>query len=345
MNGKNLKKEKCKKEVLKRGESETENIRKHTDSAASVRALMTVYYPCRQQLEHAKRCLEQVDALWICDNSPYSSQELFAGLENCTYCLMPENLGLSAAFNRLLKDDAAGWSEDDFLLFLDQDSVLAKAHVKKLVWTYQHLKKAGIRVGCIGPVYYNKSSKRIEVPRIARKISRYEKIVSSIITSSMLCTYGDLRSIGFWNEKIFLDMADWDVCWRFQKAGYVCCLTGRIIFRHAVGEGEKRAGFLRIRTGKPFREYYETRDCLTLLGETYTPFRYRIRFLSMLTVRPLLHVLFLDEPEKRMYYIRKGIHDFQKGVYGRLTNDRFGNEQNDSGDGTAEQPADTAAAQ
>lgn len=288
-----------------------------------VKALMTVYYPGDEQLRHAKRCARQVDELYICDNSPSDSKELFAGEQNMTYCWMRKNLGLSGAFNRLLADTSWGWKEDDWILFLDQDSVIPGRHIQKLVSTFTRLRKAGINVGCLGPVFYNKSRGSVEMPRLARRLSTGEMVVSSIITSSMLCRYGDLKSIGFWNEEIFLDMADWELCWRLRQKGYVCCMTKRTSFLHTVGEGEKRIGVLRLRVGKPFREYYETRDCLTLLKKSYTPPRYKLRFLAMLTVRPLLHLLFLDDAGQRRYYIEKGICDYRKKIYGGLANDGY----------------------
>lgn len=290
---------------------------------SKIKAVVTVYYPNQEHLDNIKRNLEQVDELYICDNSPFSNQALFLGLANCTYVPLHRNLGLSAAFNYLLKDEGRGWAEDDWIVFFDQDSAAPLGHMEKLVRIYLHLRKAGIKVGCIGPVFYNTNRGKVEVPKVSRRLNKGEMIVGSMITSSMLCRYGDLKAIGFWNERIFLDMADWDVCWRFCQAGYACCMTKRTVLRHTVGEGEKRAGLLCLRVGKPFREYYQTRDCMVLLKAPYTPLRYKLRFLAMLTVRPCLHMLFLGEPEKRLYYIKKGIHDFRKGIYGEIQQDRY----------------------
>ena len=136
--------------------------------------------------------------------------------------------------------------------------------------------------------------------------------VSSIITSSMLCKYGSLKSINFWNEDIFLDMADWDLCWRFIEAGKKCCMTDIVVLNHSVGVGEKKIGLIRLRVGQPIREYYQTRDCLKLILKKYTPLKFKMRFILQVTLRPLLHICFLNDPRERMRYIVWGYRDFIK---------------------------------
>ena len=135
-------------------------------------------------------------------------------------------------------------------------------------------------------------------------------ITKSIITSSMLTTYGNLEKVGFWNEKVFLDMADWDLCWRMMNRGMACCMTNKVVLQHSLGLGEKRILFLRIKIGAAIREYYQTRDCLYLLKEEYVPLKYKIRFVMMITIRPIEHLLFLSDKRKRALYIYRGFKDY-----------------------------------
>ena len=72
---------------------------------------------------------------------------------------------------------------------------------------------------------------------------------------------------------------------------------------NSLGEGEKKILFLSLRVGKPFREYYQIRDCKYLLKKDYVPFPDRIRFHLQLTLRPLLHLWFLEDKAERKYYI------------------------------------------
>lgn len=283
-------------------------------------ALITVFHPSEQVKNNINMIANQVDVTIICDNSPESNRVLFAPLieaHNMHYLFFGENLGLSRAFNRALLDTQYGWQDNDYLFFFDQDSAIGEDHIETLISTYTRVREK-CKVGCLGPVYFNTSSGRVEMPKKKRMISEKTYVVSSIITSSMLCCYGDLREIGFWNEAVFLDMADWDLCWRMQSLGKVCCLTDAAVLRHSVGMGEKKIGPFHLRVGAPIREYYQIRDCMYLLKKEYTPLKYRIRFLAMLLIRSPLHVFFLDHRKARMEYILRGVKDFYRGVHGEF---------------------------
>lgn len=244
------------------------------------------------------------------DNSPQENggQLDFIGVDNIKYICFGENLGLSLAFNKLFQIEE--FEEDDYIVFFDQDSTVEEAHIDNLVQEYELLQKNNIPVGVLGPVFYNTSNGLIEVPKTKTALTEHSFKVSSIITSSMLCKYKDIKDIGFFNERVFLDMADWDICWRIIESGKLCCMTDKIVLKHSLGTGEKKIGFLRIRVGSPFREYYQTRECLYLLTRKYTPFKYKVRFVLMLTVRPIMHLLFLENKKERIKYIFKGIKDF-----------------------------------
>lgn len=203
--------------------------------------------------------------------------------------------------------------------FFDQDSTIPENHIKYLVEEYKNLLAQGEAVGCIGPVYLDLSSNREEIPHMKTFVNRKSMRVSSIITTSMLCQYRILKKIEFWNDDIFLDMADWDICWRLQANDLNVYLTYASVIRHSVGQGVKKIGPLNIRIGKPFREYYQTRECLQLLFKNYVPFKYKLRFISMLTIRPIMHFLFLDNRCERAKYIVKGIIGYFKGKRGSLS--------------------------
>lgn len=276
-------------------------------------ALVSVYHPTDAMVSKIAAIAAQTDRTYICDNSSVSHDRLFApliGEGRAVYVWFGENLGLSRGFNRILKNGDDSWNPEDYVLFFDQDSSVAPGHVEELVSCFAQLKHQNYPVGCIGPAYYNTSSGRVEIPRSKKEISHGIYAVSSIITSSMLTTYDVLEQVGFWNERIFLDMADWDLCWRIQKAGMLCCLTEKTVLHHSVGCGEKQIGPLRLRVGAPFREYYQIRDCLHLLFQSYTPLKYRVRFCAMLLIRSPLHVIFLDHRKQRLNYIFRGIRDF-----------------------------------
>lgn len=294
------------------------NISLRLENMERTIAIITTYYPKSEHLGNIITISKQVDLIIVCDNSPNDNYELFKNINNLRYVFWNQNLGLSTSFNNILKDKKYGWSNNDNIVFFDQDSFIPENHIMSLVSDYESLEKEGLSIGCVGPFFFNKSMGKIEIPKLYETISTSVIRVKSIITSSMLCKYGKLQEIGFWNEKLFLDMADWDLCWRLIEKGYFCYMSRKSIMEHSVGEGKKKVLFFNLRVGKPFREYYQTRDCLYLLQEKYVPWNFRLRFMAMILVRPLLHILFLDVPRERARYIYLGIRDFCKNKHGEI---------------------------
>ena len=283
-------------------------------------SMITLYNPNDDMIENINLVAEQSDIVILCDNSKNKHEELANKKNNIKYVWLKENCGLSKAFNFVLKDEMYNYDDEDYIVFFDQDSRIEPGHISHLIEEYENLFAKGYQIGCIGPAFYNKSNGRVEIPKLHEKISETCMKVGCVITSSMLCRYGDLKKIGFWNENIFLDMADWDLCWRLIDSGKECFMTNKVILRHSVGEGEKRVGPFSLRVGKPFREYYQIRDCLYLIKERYTPIKYKCRFLLMVSVRSMLHVLFLNNKLERVRYIGSAIRDYCKGIHGEYQN-------------------------
>lgn len=283
------------------------------------KAIITVYYPSKENIANIIDIANQVDKLFVCDNSLTNKFDLFfAGNKKIEYIHFGENLGLSIAFNKILKNSCYDWNDDDYVIFFDQDSIISENYIDILVGEYKKMKSLDENIGCLGPVYFNNSNNTIEIPKA--KIEIVEKCykVKSIITSSMITTYKNLKEISFWNENVFLDMADWDLCWRMIAQGKICCLSENVVLNHTIGNGQKKIGIIKIRVGSPIREYYQTRDCLYLLKESYVPLKYKIRFVAMVTIRPIIHILFLENKSERLFYIKKGILDFFKNIRGEL---------------------------
>jgi rhamnosyltransferase len=260
-------------------------------------AIVTVYYPDELVVKNILTLKKQVPLVIIADNTPNkNNSELFGTHSGITYIANEKNLGLSLAFNTCLKLEQARLS--DYIIFMDQDSLVSDNLVEVLIHDYNLLYTSGYKIGCIGPMIYDKN-KHKTVNKGTQELQDGIFIKDKIYASSMLTTYKNLQLIGFWNEEIFLDLADWDVCWRFQKAGLLCCMSYNTVLKHDLS------------LSVPIREYYQIRDCLKLLFKVYTPLKARIRFLCMIFIRSIIHLVFIPKERLlRMKYILLGIHDF-----------------------------------
>ena len=286
-----------------------------------VYSLITLYNPDESVVKKSKQIAAQTEKAFLCDNSNRNNSALFQCIENAAYMANMKNLGLPGAFNKILRDPKLSWHEDDIIIFFDQDSEIKEGYIERLIFGFKVAEKEYKNLGCYGPVFFNTSNGTVEIPKIKQELLDGVYKVRNIITSSMVVRYKNLQKIGFWNEKLFLDLADWDLCWRMEANGMLCCITDSITLYHSVGDGEKRVGPFTFRVGQPVREYYQTRNALNLLEEGYIPFKMRVRLFANVTVRPILHYMFLNEKKQRVKYIKKGFMDYHKGVHGELQHD------------------------
>ena len=280
-------------------------------------ALITLFHPPLDTESCVRAIAAQVDRVILCDNSPTpQAQVLFENIPNSHYIWFGENLGLCNAFNRILSNSGYGWRDEDFVIFFDQDSRIGSNHVDTLVDRYSILEQKGLRPGCLGPVYVNACSSKAEPVRSKSSDDDCFPICCTI-TSSLLCRYGAIKSVNFWDENLFLDLADWDLCWRLKASGYSCWMTAAVSLEHHLGLGEKKIGLFRLRVGQPHREYYQIRDGLYLIGKPHIPWCYRLRFLANIFIRTPLHLIFLDHRRERLHYVRMGLQDFFRNIHGR----------------------------
>ncbi len=284
-----------------------------------ITALVTLYHPDQRSAENVKRIGEQVDRVILCDNSPEENQALFDKTQNCAYIFNGKNLALSGAFNKVLKNPAFEWRPEEFLVFFDQDSVVPDEHIPTLLREWSEVAasvKVDTEIGALGPVFYNAQTGTTERTEPDRVLDEHRNQVSCLITSSMLTTYNVLQEIGFWNEDLFLDYADFDLCWRMQAKGYVCVQTDTTILQHALGQGEKKIGSLTFGITSQVREYYQIKAYLYLLEKDYLPREWRRIFKRNLTLRPLVRRFALDDGKERMKLVREAKRDFHAGYLG-----------------------------
>lgn len=278
-------------------------------------ALVTLYFPDENVKNNITQLSKFVDKVVLLDNTPNSDNfALFSGIEKTEYVAYKENLGLSLAFNRYLKT----LTGNCYIIFFDQDSFCPEDLVEHLKEDYQTCCDNLGKKGIIGPAYFEKNAGRLMVPSQKEEVSVGLYEVKSIITSGMFTEFDVIRESGSWNDEIFLDMADWDFCWRVLQSGFFCCFSTNVVLSHRLGKSVHHIAGIKVKEGVPFRVYYQTRDCLYLLKKNYVPLKFKIRFVLMLTVRPILHLIFLSDRKKRIHYFFKGISDYKKNIHGVL---------------------------
>lgn len=218
----------------------------------SVAAVIILYNPDKKVIENLESCRKQVDKLFVVDNSE--------GLEEARVRIDTrpdieifshnENLGVATALNIAAKQ--ALKDEFDYLLTLDQDTLIPEDLVSKLLFTIQSDKMAAIAA----PFYSN----------INYDLKPLQKDLSSplvVPTSANLLNLIAFREVGNFNDNLFIDYVDFEFCMRLKLKGYKILQNNSIVVKHSVGNLVKDnfLGFKFYTTNHPpLRLYYRTRN-------------------------------------------------------------------------------------
>lgn len=187
-----------------------------------------------------------------------------------------------------------------WVLTLDQDSVIPP----KLIATYETcISSKTAQIACnfiesqTGNLIYNNDVAFMEVTRC--------------ITSGTMVSVEAWKSVGGYDEGLFLDYVDYDISMKFKRKGYSIIRCNQIYMQHELGNSERHHFlFIPVRvTGySPMRKYYIARNIIIYIR------RYcgiKDSFLEILRLVRVLAYELLYEKEKgeKTKSIFRGIYD------------------------------------
>lgn len=287
-------------------------------------AIVTLYYPKGDVARRMVDLSAQVSVLILSDNTPYGNNAvLFADIPNAVYLRNGANLGLSGGLNRGLQTLEA--RQCDYVLFFDQDSTVPPEHIETMVRDWETLEKEH-RIGLLGPSYFDEITQTMDADSAMTPNDSNElyKPIEQMITSSMMSRYSIIEDVSFWNEDIFLDYADYDLCWRLLRKNYELFITKNTQMQHKLGEGFVWAFDLitrqkfKLAYGAPIRRYYQTRASVKLLRSDYVPKAWKKWMWMNLTLRRYFELVYLPDKWKMTRYHARGLWDGLRGKCGEL---------------------------
>lgn len=261
--------------------------------APSVWGVVVAHNPPKQFAEVLRAARAQLAGLLVWENSPQGPTrqataevlaDVLAGPSSepvaCPVILQDSgsNVGLSRPYNvaaRIARSNAMDW-----LLLLDQDSVLAAGTVEQLVSIARAL-GSRFRVGSLSA----RNDEQIEVPFSPRRAMEILSIshdtreyrrgrmfhdgrvreVRSFTNSGTMLSISALEAVGGFDERLFLDAVDFRLAAVLRAAGYRMFETNDPLVRHRQGEPYALRflwGSIRARSYPPERTFYIVRDTL-----------------------------------------------------------------------------------
>jgi rhamnosyltransferase len=296
-------------------------------------AIIVTYSP---DIEHIKSMVKEIlsanISVIIYDNTPISSSssdcsgsisELYQ--QDSKVCVIGdgENNGLSIAFNRSIRA-AYNFSRNiDGFIFFDQDSHVSSEKLEKLILDYKDLIFKKIPVGVIGatPVDSNGEPYRVR-PYFKNEIDLPDEFssMSFVISSFSFIPTTTIEKVGYFDERLFIDLVDSEYSFRCQKVGLLNIMTSNVKFTHVVGTARIRLLGRAFSVSNPLRNYYQARN-LILVGLSY---KWRIKLIVKLAKRFLQVIIsgiYFGGVMKRICYFAKGVYDGLRGKGGAYNSD------------------------
>ncbi|MFA9238576.1 MAG: hypothetical protein ACEQSQ_01650 [Candidatus Paceibacteria bacterium] len=186
----------------------------------------------------------------------------------------------------------------DFVLFLDQDSMLNIGTVN----TYK--------------VFYNELSLKYNIAALgigttdSDMNSELYMEVNQIISSGTFSPISCFQEIGVFDEDLFIDFVEYDWCWRAKKNKYKIFSINSIKLIHKHGDGKINILGFKMVNPTPIRHYYQYRNLLYMLTTSHVPILWKLKMFFKTIIKTPLYIVILNKKKQRIKFIYSGIRDF-----------------------------------
>ena len=215
---------------------------------STVAAVVVIFNPDDRFKKLLLSVIEQVDKIWIINNQPNFDVDKFItnGQVECedktTVIENKQNIGLAAAQNQGIKLALADGL--DWVLLLDQDSILNKSFVKNMLHAARIYDNEG-HIGFLTPRHESDDGSP-SVPTYSKglflKPKRYHMNLTEIddsllfgMASGSFIPNKRFEEIGLMREDFWIDYIDYEFSFRVRKQGYKILGVGGARLNHRLG--------------------------------------------------------------------------------------------------------------
>ena len=282
-------------------------------TARDIAAVVVLYRPEPDAVGNIRASAAQVDHVFAIDNTEKPDDALATVLReipNLTYTSMGDNLGIAAALNvgvAMARDGGYPW-----VLTMDQDTCPGEGMVDALASAASTC-EVGRPIGTIG------AQRPGQTDRLPHFIGCRERLM--IITAGSILNVAVWEQVGRFDESLFIDQVDHELCLRMQQAGYAVLSCGEASMSHSIGEISKHSFLLwkaYTLNHSPIRRYYITRNRFAMIARYGTEFpRFVERQTRYARKEFVKMVMFEDHRLAKLLMAWRGYVDFKRGVTGR----------------------------
>lgn len=224
-------------------------------------AVIVTYHPNPKVIENLSKILIQVEGLVVVDNGSNVDDldHLRLASQNLGFQLIEngENRGVAEAFN-----EGARWAKGQhypWVLLFDQDSGITPGFVGQMFAAWEsHPDRE--RVGSIHPRYADPDT---GIEAVVPRADDGSPILP--MTSGALMPVWIFEKIGWFASEYFIDLVDWEYCFRIRAAGFLVIDSTDARLLHAAGNPTTTTILgrrLHPSHHNAVRRYYISRNCI-----------------------------------------------------------------------------------
>lgn len=287
----------------------------------------------KDQLEGTSACALRV----IIDNGSEDKlvlelRRLTTAYENVIFISLEENRGIAAAQNHGAARALEQNQDITHLLFLDHDTVPQPDSIASLGRLAVSLTKSQVQLAAVGPtlihprdkIEYGFQSSKLYYPYRTRCVKQHIE-VDFLNSSGSLIPIETWRTVGQFDEHLFIDHVETEWCLRAKQLGFRLFGSGKSIMRHSMGEKNCEYWLFGRRSTPyrtPVRHYYIFRNSLLLQKRSYTPRSWKLlNFVKLLLTFCFFGIGLTTEHKNHRKMITRGLIDGIKGKSGPFNSD------------------------
>lgn len=274
-----------------------------------IAGVVVLYCPTAEVQTTVQSCLDQVEQLYLIDNSEQASAEVVMSLVKpgkTAYLSNHVNLGIATALNRAAQ--MAVEEGYEYLLTMDQDSVASDGMVSQMLDCLAAV-DATVPIGMLAPFHVTPAAQPA-----ANGPDCYE--VMTPMTSGCLLNLAAYRAAGPFRDDFFIDFVDNEYCLRLRREGFRVIRANRALLKHQVGELRTYGPFVATNHG-PLRRYYKTRNRLYVFREYLTVFPGHCLFDLVRIAKEIGSILLFEEQKcAKLQMMLIGAQHFFQGRLG-----------------------------
>lgn len=250
--------------------------------------------------------LQQVEKIIIVDNGSQNLSQIIKVIEELAQCELIcnyQNNGIACALNQIMSyahKDGIKW-----VLLLDQDSLCPLNLVEKYKGFIDYP-----NVAVITPRIHDINNSKEE------KFQGESEEITRFITSGSLNSADVWSEMRGFDEKLFIDMVDYDYAFRLCRAGYRIIRINSIQLTHEIGEMTRFGlGPFTICTynHSAFRKYYITRNSL-YISYIYPEYCNKLLMRLRILKRFFIVIFFENDKKNKVLAMKSGYRDYRKMI-------------------------------